>query len=130
MSCYYWDITLGASNVDGRLVSNINRDSDRNIGYVSELIKLDLNGRDENEVIEELFDADSKYGDDLKYPTLGTWLMPNNPDDDDEEDTYNSNSYTNGLVRAVGLSIQQPEFYCPGFIKPIPIDMVQETAPW
>jgi len=65
---------------------------------------------DENVVIEDLFSADAGYSDDLEYE-----LFPQA-----SVDGYNSNSYTHGLLNAVGLIAPTPTHNVPGYSKPVP----------
>ena len=60
--------------------------------------------------IKQLFKKDSNYGDNLRYEKF--------PDTGD--DSYNSNSYTKGLLDSVGLRIPKPNYNVPGYGKPVP----------
>lgn len=106
--------TMGAGPEQGRLVSEINRERD---------VKFVLNGgntfseqcvnfdqsRSENELIEALLIADSKYADHLDYEYFpGSF-----------SNGHNSNSYVSGLLRAAGF-FPHGTSYTPGYGKPVP----------
>ena len=104
--------TLGAgpSGFPGSLLSRENRENDVNLDIKVEYVKVDLGGRDENEVIDALFAADAAYKDNLNYdfiPKAGS-------------DGYNSNSYASGLLGAVGLKPPAVTHTVPGYGKPVP----------
>jgi len=74
------------------------------------VIVIDLEGRDEDEVIDALLKADENYGDDAEY-----WFFPK------EGDTkYNSNSYISGLFKLLGINPPEVESNVPGFDNPLP----------
>jgi len=110
--------TLGAGSEGGRLVSNVNRDTDVDLTTKTEEVRLNLAGRNENEVIDALFAADSSYGDNLDYDTF-----PADAGDRSAlvaDDGSNSNSYTSGVVTAVGLTPPVLQSNTPGYDQPVP----------
>ncbi|MCP3995360.1 MAG: RHS repeat-associated core domain-containing protein, partial [bacterium] len=113
--------TLGAGPIDGLLVGEKNRDSDIELDTAKDFIRIDLGGRNENEVIESLFAADSLYDDSLDYDLFpaqtgqGSALLPARA-----QDGYNSNSYARGLLESVGMKVPRPTVRVPGFQKPVP----------
>lgn len=111
--------TLGAGPENrGRLVSNANRPADADLDTAAELLEIDLGGRNEDEVIAELFAADAAYPDNLDYdllpksPAARLFWVP--------DDGYNSNSYAHGLLNSIHLVAPQPSEKVPGFDKPVP----------
>ncbi|MCP3997973.1 MAG: RHS repeat-associated core domain-containing protein, partial [bacterium] len=120
--------TLGAGPIDGLLVGEENRPSDRDLDTAKDFIRLDLGGRNENEVIESLFAADSQYGDSLDYDLFpaqsgqGSALLPARA-----QDGYNSNSYARGLLESVGIVVPRPTVRVPGFQKPVPPEHFREN---
>ena len=104
--------TIGAGPVYGKLKSETNRDRDINLDIKDEIVDVDLKGKNEVNVIRELFENDSNYDDDLDYV-----FFPNRPNAVDE---YNSNSYTSGLLKSVGLEPPSLQSTTPGYSKPVP----------
>ena len=116
--------TLGAGPEGGfgpiaeNLVSSPNRPTDADLSTAVEMLTIDLKGRDENRIIEALFQADANYSDRLEYDLF--------PASDGQrsifvaDDGYNSNSYARGLIESVGLIAIQPNHSVPGFNKPVP----------
>lgn len=88
----------------------MNRPTDVDLSTKTEVIKLDLGGRDENEVITALFQADAAYKDDLGYQAFPS----------EKGDSYNSNSYVSGLLRASGVTTPELDPSVPGYDKPVP----------
>ncbi|KAA0248672.1 hypothetical protein FBQ97_21440, partial [Acidobacteria bacterium ACD] len=119
----YGTLGAGPSGVPpflGRLESNENRKRDANPSpdVKVEWAEVDLKGRDENEVIEDLLAADRGYQDNLNYdlfPKLGT-------------DGYNSNSYASGLLLAVGVMPPLMSVAVPGYDKPVPASAFGSTS--
>ena len=113
--------TMGAGpekvNDINRLVSDYGRDRDvdrPNNGSIELDPKLCSNDKTEDELIQELFDIDSRYGDDAIYE-----LFPKSG-----SNGYNSNSYTRGLLEKSGYLIPYPEpqvYNVPGWNKPLPM---------
>jgi hypothetical protein len=89
-----------------------------NLSTKAETVKVDLGGRDENEVISALFEAEKAYEGKLDYDTAA------NPPGDRTvflaDDGYNSNSFTAGVLEAVGLEVPELKSRVPGYDKPIP----------
>ncbi|HKS23229.1 MAG TPA: RHS repeat-associated core domain-containing protein, partial [Thermoanaerobaculia bacterium] len=101
--------TIGAGSVNGKLVAGVNRERDVNLSIKREAIKLNLNGKDENTVINNLFKLQAAYKNHLEYSAFPT-----------ESGQYNSNSFARGLAEAAGLYMLQPHEIVPGFSKPVP----------
>jgi hypothetical protein len=94
------------------LVSDINRPKDVRLNSKVEQVVLNLNGREEDEVIAALFAADVAYSDDLRYE-----LRP-----EAKNDAFNSNSYISGLLQAIGLDAPELKSNVPGYNKPVPLE--------
>ena len=90
------------------LVSEPNRSGDT--GKQDARITLDLGGQSENAVIKKLVTQDAHYQDNLPYK-----LEPGKDDG-----TYNSNSYTAGMLKAAGIAIPTVPYNTPGLEKPVP----------
>jgi RHS repeat-associated protein len=117
-------MTLGAGPEDHVLVSRPNRDRDLDLSIKSSVTKIDLKGRDENQVISQLRAADSKYKDNLPYaliPVKAASVQMFGRSVPLLTATYNSNSFVGGLLRAVGLIPPKVKEPVPGFDLPIPI---------
>ncbi|MEX2962184.1 RHS repeat-associated core domain-containing protein [Microbulbifer sp. TYP-18] len=104
-------LTLGAGPEGGDLVSNINRSRDVNLGYnqTSALCPIPDQYASEDELIQALLNADQNYQDNLDYEYFPQSFT----------DGYNSNSYANGLLRAVGITMPTPPS-SPDFNKLLP----------
>lgn len=114
--------TLGAGPGYGSLISNVNRPSD--VAPHDDGLSLDDPRKctDEDLLIENLFDLDSKFPDNLDYD-----LYPANPQDASifwADDGYNSNSYISGLIDAAGLPkpVLPGNLSFPGWNKPVPMN--------
>lgn len=94
---------------DPTLVSDVNRKKDVLLHKGGSVIDPP-NGMSERKFIDRLFELDEKYPDGLDYDYL--------PDNDEEG--YNSNSYTSGLLEASGAKVPQPSVNTPGWNKPVP----------
>jgi uncharacterized protein RhaS with RHS repeats len=90
------------------LVSEPNRSGD--VGKQAERITLDLGGQSESAVIKKLVTQDAHYGDNLPYT-----LEPERGDP-----SYNSNSYTAGMLKTAGIKIPVIYYNVPGFGNPVP----------
>ena len=111
-------LTLGAGPRWGKLVSDINRDSD-SAQHTEKFttIPVPKKYKNENEFIEALLLNDSKYKDNLDYD-----LFPKKEADQKwyiADDGYNSNSYISGLLSSVGVKGIAPPVNAPGFLRPI-----------
>lgn len=103
--------TIGASRVDGLLVSNLNRGTDVNQGKLQDVL-LDLGGRNEDLVILMLLLRDASYGDNLQY---ASYVFG-------DTDGYNSNDFVAGLLEAVGIALPELEGIVPGLDEPVPAE--------
>ncbi|MCP4632092.1 MAG: hypothetical protein GY855_04125, partial [candidate division Zixibacteria bacterium] len=81
---------------------------------------VDLRGKNEVNVIRELFENDSNYDNNLDYG-----FFPNRPNAVDE---YNSNSYTSGLLKSVDLEPPSLQSTTPGYSKPVPRDEFNDNS--
>ncbi len=108
------NLTAALAGIDTPLVSGVNRERDADLSITSEILPVDVGARNENEVIESLFTAEQNLS---SYSANNTTyaLFPTS-----SSDRYNSNSFTTGLLGAVGLDAPQPTLSCPGYDKPIP----------
>ena len=110
--------TLGAGPEGGRLVSNVNRESDAAPHTGGIKIDTPASFQSEDQFISALFEADSNYGDNLDYDLFpaaegkGSYFVA--------DDGYNSNSYVSGLLGATGADAPQPPVTTPGYDKPVP----------
>ncbi len=100
--------TIGAEPVDGRLRSDINRPKDLDLNIKNEMVDIDLQGRNEIDAINGLFQSDANYDDMLDYG-----LFP------DGITSYNSNSYTSGLLDANNLQVPTLQSTTPGYRDPV-----------
>lgn len=112
--------TLGAGPEGGDLVSNPNRAKDLDQDIKIEFLEVDLNGTNEDEVIEKLFETDANYQDNLDYD-----LFPANEGERNiliADDGHNSNSYVSGLLESTNLDAPIPNHNVPGYDKPVPAE--------
>jgi hypothetical protein len=94
------------------LVSDVNRPTDvaREARNYSATIRPPI-GKTGDDFIQTLFDADAKYPDNLEYDIIPGAMGAN---------TYNSNSYVSGLLRAtLGAAPTQPPV-ATGWNRPVP----------
>jgi RHS repeat-associated protein len=109
--------SMGAGSIGDKLVSEVPRANDHPSDTRAECVAVAL-PCPENEFIKALLDADGNYRDNWQYSfwpgvvpaTWNYWVAG-----------YNSNSYTAGLLRAVGAvppSLPRPAL---GYNRPIPI---------
>ena len=110
--------TIGAGPEGGILVSNINRPRDAAPHQGGNLVSAPNDVKNEDEFIDRLFSLDASYGDNLDYDLFpaasgqGRWWLA--------DDSYNSNSYTAGLLQGAGANVAPPSVNTPGFSKPVP----------
>jgi RHS repeat-associated protein len=109
----YCTLGAGPGQFDSsRLISHTNRERDADLTIKDEYVPVNLNGKDEDVVIKELFENNRRYKQNLqkygKFPGS-------------KGDTYNSNSYTSGLLRSTGLEPPSLNSNVPGYDKPVPI---------
>ena len=106
------------------LVSDVNRATDVDLSNKVEEVVLDLGGRSEDMIIDQLFAADSNYQDSLEYD-----LFPAQEGEQNifvADDGFNSNSYAAGLLLAVGIDLPGLQSNVPGFDKPVPDSEFQD----
>ena len=119
--------SIGAGPEGGLLVSNINRSADRASHQNGIVINPPASCANEDEFIDRLFRLDSIYRDDLDYdlfpadPANRSWWIP--------DDSFNSNSYTAGLLRAAGIIPPQPPVNVPGWLQSVPIENFRVRTP-
>jgi len=107
--------TLGAGDGGNILQSNVNRTKDKNLGIKVEMTHLYTGVGNAT----KLFAADKHYRD--NYNNLNYDLFPSaNRTTGRVGKGYNSNSFTAGLLSAVGISYSTPSHKVPGFDKPVP----------
>lgn len=114
-----WYLTVGAesdpeSQCSGLLKSDLNRQGDLDPTNFVYRERLSYALEDETAIVQAVLSADSNYGDDLAYSCFPA-LFPN---------TYNSNSYTHGILNEVGLAsplspLLTPYLH-PGWGRPVP----------
>ncbi len=114
-----WYLTIGAESdpagqCSGLLKSDLNRPDDLNPTNFIYRERLQYPDADEAAIILGLLNADDNYGDDLAYQCFPA-LVPG---------TYNSNSYTHGLLNKVGLPSPVTPYLAPylhpGWQTPVP----------
>ena len=114
-------LTIGAGPIpiiNGRLVSNINRDSDILLHPKDSTFELNNGCQNEDQLISDLLLYNANYMDNLDYDLFpansqnAKWYLP--------DDGYNSNSYISGLLSKAG--IKKPKVTdTPGWDKPVPL---------
>ena len=114
-------MTIAAGNEGGKflynqkLVSNINRKNDiskrKKTSY-----RLPYDIEKENRLIERILQLDEKYRDKLDYD-----LLPKQKGKTIVTDGYNCNSYTTGILKALGITVPKPSVKLPGWDKPMDI---------
>jgi RHS repeat-associated protein len=95
----------------GRLMADFNRAGDVDLKSKNSVVKMDLKGRNENEVISSLISAQNVF---MQKSNLPYELFPSAT-----SNSYNSNSYAAGLTKFVGLDVPRIG-NSPGLDKPIP----------
>ena len=119
--------TLGAGPEGGRLVSNINRDTDRVAHQGGHVVNRPNDCANEDTYIDRLFTSDANYPDNLDYD-----LFPANPGNRRllvADDGFNSNSYVAGLLGATGGTVARPTVNVPGWNRPVPAASFQPRVP-
>jgi RHS repeat-associated protein len=81
--------TMGAGPLDGKLKSKFNRPADLDLNEKREMVDINLKGRNEIDAINDLFQSDANYDDMLNYRAFPDGIT-----------SFNSNSYTSGLLEA------------------------------
>jgi hypothetical protein len=109
-------LTLGAGDTDGKLISDINRKRDLDMGRKVQVINMPIydvnkiNSLIANERHYHANTTDINY--DIfpsQYKTTGGY-----------GEGYNSNSFVAGLLTATGITRVTPTYSVPGFSKPVP----------
>jgi len=111
--------------------AGILRDRDADLDLLTECLPIDLQGRDEDDVIDALFTAFQSYAE--RFPLdydLGAGRLSGKETSElggiaglaarELTDGYNSNSFARGLLEAIGLEAPQPSVSVPGFDRPVP----------
>jgi RHS repeat-associated protein len=108
--------TIGAGEVNGKLVAGLNRDTDvekmQSAMNIQEQVLRNLNGMSEDEAIDALLNASQEYDNQADY-----MLFPGTPG---RTGGYNSNSFIAGLLNRLGISGYGRPFIAPGFMTPLP----------
>jgi hypothetical protein len=115
-----WFLTIGAesssNDCGGDLVSDLNRSSDLNPDIAIYRERLSYPLGQEDEIIRGLLSADANYTDDLPYACRPSF----------NDLSYNSNSYSHGMLDVVGIAPPLPPFLLPylhwGWRKPVPAE--------
>jgi hypothetical protein len=113
-----WYVTIGAEsdteNCSGVLLSDLNRPSDINPDILIYRERLSYSLNDEETIVSALLQADDNYLDELFYACRPSAV----------DDTYNSNSYTHGLLNKAGLPSPVTPYLLPyvhlGWRRPVP----------
>jgi Concanavalin A-like lectin/glucanases superfamily/Bacterial Ig-like domain/IPT/TIG domain len=113
-----WYLTLAAESstggCSGLLKSDVNRPEDLDVSNFVYRERLQYSLHDEAVIINGLLQSDFNYQDQLNYACLTTEFL----------NTYNSNSYTHGLLDKVGLPSPIAPFLTPyfhtGWSRPVP----------
>lgn len=95
---------------------------------ISQEIKVEFNSVDmgdlnEDAVISSLFESSSNFQN--QSVQLDYDLFPRNADERRwwvADNSYNSNSYTSGLLNSVGLEAPVSDYRTPGYDRPVPIE--------
>ncbi|HYG46792.1 MAG TPA: RHS repeat-associated core domain-containing protein [Allosphingosinicella sp.] len=112
--------TVGAGPEDGRLVGRVNRPTDVSTSKNNYRHVLALPaGKTEDQMILSLGAANARCSDGLDYDAT-----PNQGDE-----SYNSNSFTAGVLREAGFNSIPKVGYAPGFSKPIPPSSFSRPLP-
>ncbi len=118
-------MTLGAGPESGMLVNGINRERDLDISIKMDRQVVDINSQSEDVVISSLISGHNSYKNKLDYDLFpaqegkGVWYIA--------DDSYNSNSYTSGLLNSTGLNAPAINVNVPGYTKPVPADYFTTT---
>jgi hypothetical protein len=114
--------TSAACDGSQRLISDYNRFNDVH-DPPQVLDRLRFTRAAENGIIEQILEADHNYGDALPYCFFPAAV----------EETYNSNSFVSGLLRAI--NVRRPTtpgiflFQYPGWAKPVPASEFRPRVP-
>ncbi|MFH1235374.1 MAG: RHS repeat-associated core domain-containing protein, partial [Parcubacteria group bacterium] len=105
-------VTLSAGPESGKLVSNPNRGTDSHTSpNMYRGVVTPPQGVSDTEFINMLVISDSYYNDNLEYSALP-----------EVANSYNSNSYIDGLVKAAGGTLPNVNFAAPGYGTPVPFN--------
>ena len=106
------------------LASEINRpgdvNSDAGANGQTLVIPNPTCGSTEDDFIDDIFDADRSYPDNLEYDLYPETILPVFDDPG-----YNSNSYTSGILGSVGANTPAPPASVPGWSTPVPPQFFQ-----
>ena len=122
--------TLGAGPSWNRLVSDTNREKDVDLATTVESFKLDLGDRSVDNVARSLLEAQQAYEATVADDSLDYDLWPR-PEGTRNffwpDDSHNSNSFTRGLLNAVGIPAPELTRPAPGFDVPVPTAFFERT---
>ncbi len=124
---FYATIGAGPSSLMfGNLVSGVNRKNDADLSNAKEVLPIDLGTKDEDAVIAELFEAEQNFEKNVSEKSHDYDAFPA-PEGERKarraDDSHNSNSFTRGLLEALGLTPPQPKSKVPGYNVPVPPKM-------
>ena len=126
-------VTFGAGPSGGELVSDTNRHADANLANEVESFVINLGGRDENLVIEQLFQLEKNYSRNTELQSIDYDFFPAAAGARRNffiaDDGYNSNSWNRGFLEAAGFTVPRPTRRVPGFDKPVPPSYFAKTPP-
>ncbi|HYR78659.1 MAG TPA: hypothetical protein VEO55_01560, partial [Candidatus Dormibacteraeota bacterium] len=113
-----WYLTIAAESdtggCSGLMKSEVNRPDDLDVTNFVYRERLHYSLDDEEAIVNGLLRADFNYSDRLSYACLPTEVL----------NTYNSNSYSHGLLNKVGLASPLTPFVLPffhtGWSRPVP----------
>lgn len=106
-------VTIGAGPVDGKLISGLNRERDVNLELKAEMLSIKM----DDDKTGELLEREQYFSKNSENAALDYDLFPG------ISDSYNSNSFVSGILRAAGYNdqdIPKPSKNVPGFDKPVP----------
>ena len=105
--------TIGAGPKNGNLTSELTRPDDIRFDNKVQMISMGVYDAD---TIENLFAINDRYGNNVNYD-----LWPSTRNSPNYGSGYNSNSFTAGLLGAANISQIEPQYFVPGWDKPLPV---------
>ena len=111
--------TVGAGPKRNRLISGVNRPTDLvQSGNRQDEEVVDPSGRTENELINDIFEAEKNFPHSLDYDFAPSVFAGTNVG-------YNSNSFISGLLDFLGLTVTSPPVRAPAYNRPVPPENYQ-----